>query len=556
MDMRSRLTLALAALALLATSAVALNKLPPQGEEEVVHEIRPVTIWVVDADVEPVASAEVRLHPLRSDLRGTVRGERITDGLGIATFEEVPVGRWAVSVRGENHRYDGVEFDVPPSGDPPLVEVLLFGLGRVSGRVVNSEGAPTEGVSVVARHIFESDRAFRALDFHSWDRTDAEGRFDLSGLLWGEHRIMIWANQVEDLVVDRSQSHTHVMLTEETSEINLSTPFVADRLGERIIRGQVVDTVGQPVANAEVFVMRGGNRIDCLNDRVYGGLIERSGDQPRFTTDAHGRFAVYHSMSDQYVGGIVASTEDDRLAVVDLQDTTSWSGDPGWQTLMLTEPVMVQGRVAQDQVPYHGGSVVAHVQTSPPASSRGVIHIPPRDVPPVGVQFFWAANPDLEGRFEIGPIPRGITVQIRAFGHSRRGEVQVVEIPMSGDSRQVEIELQPPVRPHQLVVHVIDAVTEEPLPDAHVTGTGITGGAPIIGLLGEPVLLYYADWHPREHWIGAEAEGYSMLTIEGIPAEPWVEPVRPSMDRPPHRGWRIPLPPEDMTEVRILMTRE
>jgi protocatechuate 3,4-dioxygenase beta subunit len=553
--MRSLLVFSLIfALTLLSISAAALNKLPPPGEEEVVREARPVTIWVVDADDEPVASAEVRLHSLRDDLRGTVRGEQITDAMGIATFEEVPVGRWAVSVRGEDHRCDGVEFDVPPTGEPPLVEVPLNGRGRVTGRVVDTEGQPVEGLHVVARRDLASERRFRVLDFHTWDRTDEGGFFELSGLLEGDHTIIAWTHGNEEYERLRSQRPVEVQITARRQAVELEEPLQVRRREEIAIWGQVVDTGGNPVEGAEITLLRSDGRTHFRGSHIMeGGLAAMREDQPRVRSDAMGQFHFSSLHADRSVAGLAASAEDGRIAVLPLLAPQSGRVDSdrlrGPHRLVLTEGVMIQGRVLREGAPFRHTDAVA-VALSPQAAESPGPHVT------LGMVFHWFDRPNLQGDFELGPVPRGTTVLLGTQPTRVRGPLPLLVVPLEGDPPFTEIDVGQLLRPLRLVVHVVDAATGEPIPNALIQSAGRCNGTPIIGLMGEPVTLSFAGGIQGEPWIGAVAEGYTMHTLEGLPAEPWVEPVRPGMDRTPHRGWQIPLPPEDMTEVRILMTRE
>ncbi|MBN1477075.1 hypothetical protein JXA47_10000, partial [Candidatus Sumerlaeota bacterium] len=284
-----------------------------------------------------------------------------------------------------------------------------------------------------------------------------------------------------------------------------------------------------------------------------GGLAAMSEDQPRVRSDAMGQFHFSSLHADRSVAGLLASAEDGGIAVLPLVTPQSGRVDSeilrGPHRLVLTEGVMIQGRVLREGAPFPYTDAVAVALSPQDAES-------PIPSASLGMTFHWFNQPNLQGVFEMGPVPRGTTVLLGTQPTRVRGPLPRLVVPLEGDPPFTEIDVGHLPGPLRLVTHVVDAATGEPIPNALVMGTGRCNGTPIIGLMGEPVTQFFTEGDRGEHWIGAEAEGYTMLTLEGLPAEPWVEPTRPGMDRPPRRGWRIPLPPEDMAEVRILMSRE
>jgi hypothetical protein len=124
-----------------------------------------------------VATVHTRLRralvKLRDDLR---RRDRRGWSAGLLAVAGVPSGGGALLVP---------DFAFPPGGERRLVVALTPG-EVIAGRVIDHDGAPAVGIRL----------RIRAVEVLAWipnhaalARTDADGRFEISGLLPGKHRI-------------------------------------------------------------------------------------------------------------------------------------------------------------------------------------------------------------------------------------------------------------------------------------------------------------------------------------------------------------------------------
>jgi hypothetical protein len=535
-----------------ASPEVALAKLPRGDAPEPPREVRPVTVWVVDAAGEGIPGVNVRLRPLRWDLWSYAPAPRTTDEQGLAQFDAIPLGRWVVGARGEDHRSDAVEFDAALLGEAPLVEVPLIGTGRIAGRVTSSGGAPMPGIAVVARRKYDPDRSFSMVDWDAYDRSDEQGRFEITGLVPGGYLVGAWHD--DDLLGRSAWADVIVTAGESNPAVEIEEPFIVDRIVATALRGRVVDALGQPIAGAQVTLL--STRGKWPGDMINGHLVERplaelASGEPSVNTGADGRFEIPVTLRPGLIIGLLASDERGRLAVADLQPVHAGEirrdiyGD---QEMLLTDPVMVRGTLMRGDQPVTWVDVVAHVENIewhiPPAGSR----TRPFSMPYCGFRFLWSDAPDLQGHFEIGPVPRGIALRLGpAVGATSDLQRPRVQVPLNGEPAPVTLQVPESSSIH-LTVHVVDAGGQS-IPNAEVTGTGHVNGAAIIGAQGEPIrLLFYHDRSSNPNWLGARAEGYTMSDLEGIDHSPHLDPQAGEFT-----GWTIDLPQEGEAEVTIHM---
>jgi hypothetical protein len=296
---------------------------------------------------------------------------------------------------------------------------------------------------------------------------------------------------------------------------------------------------------------------------VAEGLLAQSPSQEHVFTDELGEFKLLLSGRADQISSLCASTEDGRLAVIDFQ-RAQWSNTRAdnllfnYHRLVVTEPVMLKGTLLRGESPISWASVTATVvhrdwHRLPPGSPQGAYSIPS-----AGFYHYWLAWPNEEGMFSIGPIPRGVEVALNpGFGSNPGDTSNVATIPPEGEPLHVTLTLAEPPASPRVTVSVIDATTGELIPNALVTGTGRCNGTPLIGALGEPLLLHMGtdrvDGAGRVMWLGAEVEGYAMTRLEspsGLLGTPWNEQESGQL-----RGWLMNLEPGEVAEVKILMNR-
>lgn len=152
-----------------------------------------VTGRVIDAGGTPIADAVVLLdHPL--DLRGSIctpprwrnAVEVRTDREGRYVFPNVLGATYVLTVRHPDFGpEDTAEFVAPSSGELSRPAVVLQRGGRIRGRVLLPNGEPDAKAIVVANPRVGAHGAVTAQIV----KTDADGRYDISGLEVGEYRV-------------------------------------------------------------------------------------------------------------------------------------------------------------------------------------------------------------------------------------------------------------------------------------------------------------------------------------------------------------------------------
>jgi len=123
----------------------------------------------------PVADARVSLLPLS---KGTRAGTR-ADAKGEFHFDAVTPGRYRIDVSKPG--YAASAMTVACDGDSTVL-IRVAKAGRIRGKVTTADGEPAQGARVFAL-------ARKSGWAESTERTDDQGRYDLSGLPLGEYAI-------------------------------------------------------------------------------------------------------------------------------------------------------------------------------------------------------------------------------------------------------------------------------------------------------------------------------------------------------------------------------
>ena len=149
---------------------------------------------------------------------------------------------------------------------PIVVSLRAATMGTLRGRVIDGSGKPVAGAKIgmsrmLAAGVRSEPWKYRMNTMHV---TDAEGRFELSGIHQGSH-VAIYVNKTgyAGLWSDR-------VTFGKSAEVTL--PDLKLRKATRQLKGRVVNADGQPIAGATVFV----------HDFA----------QQQTTTDANGRFQL------------------------------------------------------------------------------------------------------------------------------------------------------------------------------------------------------------------------------------------------------------------------
>ncbi len=198
---------------------------------------------VVDEKGGAVVGARVRLRVASAVAEGVTtsggrfRLRRVAPARS-ANLEAEKIGFTPATVRGLNLKPG------PPQNLPDLV--LRRGL-HGHGRIVDPGAAPIAGVEV--RSAPEADKG--KLDFRFGDPppspdavTDAEGRFEVTGLEPGEYRLLLWREGFADKTV--------AALPVQRDSRNEWAPIILERGAP--IAGRVLTAEGKAIADAHVHV--------------------------------------------------------------------------------------------------------------------------------------------------------------------------------------------------------------------------------------------------------------------------------------------------------------
>lgn len=232
---------------------------------------------VVDADGVPLAEVLVWIgsRPTRSDPdRLLTTG---VDGLFDARLTCAP-GLHVVNVTAPGHAVWREQFELV-AGDAHELDVILERSATLRGRVLDAAGEPVEGAAIA----YGQQPLEGYLQMNHWVRqdvpspeatSDAEGRFRLGGLPAGLQRI-----QAKGASARQGTAELRVeLLAGQTYEFDVQLD-----LG-RVIRGQVLDLLGEPVVGVRVRAS------------AESGVETTRGD----STDIEGRFLLTSLGGDSY----------------------------------------------------------------------------------------------------------------------------------------------------------------------------------------------------------------------------------------------------------------
>jgi uncharacterized GH25 family protein len=351
-----------------------------QKTEPVILRLRPagtIAVTVVDPKQQPVAGATV-------ELRGTDTQDLTTDGKGTATFTPVVPG--AYDVVADAPGFARAHTPVRLGEEKAEVTLALARGAKVSGKVVDDQGAPVAGARVV--YSGASDWSTQGDERKDGVVTAKDGRFELAALPAGSWRFV-------------ARHPDHAPGTSALITLDGVTPRdgVEIRLAPgATVRGHVVDTSGAPVASARV-------RIGLANASWIG-------EGPRQVySDDHGEFIVRGVPRRPLVAiAIAEDAASDSVAV----DTTG--GDANAVILKLDVTGTIAGAVVdQGGAPLEGVQVSAFPDFRAAASGGG-------DMAQWRLRGFPEELTDAAGHFTLTGLAKG-TYRVRATRsqHASRG---------------------------------------------------------------------------------------------------------------------------------------
>ncbi len=230
---------------------------------------------VVDAEGKPVEGALVTLDAIGH------RENVSTDATGRFRFHQPP-GTYQLKVTHERYRTHEQPLQLPSKE----VTVVLDAGGSISGRVVDAAGAPVVGadVTVMPAVLDEVLSQFEGGNLRA--PTDAEGKFEISGLLAGRLVVSATADSmgttVSDALVLQPGEHRDGLV------LTLDEPVD--------VRGTVLDEQRRPLAGARVTWDPADEKsalMGVLMDAVRGRVdqVLRFMPSPGFT-DSEGHYVV------------------------------------------------------------------------------------------------------------------------------------------------------------------------------------------------------------------------------------------------------------------------
>ncbi|MCI0585683.1 MAG: carboxypeptidase regulatory-like domain-containing protein [Planctomycetes bacterium] len=224
-----------------------------KGERKDVGEIRLtregiVTGTVTDPDGHPVAGARVSIEidPARMFRAPLLFQEEKADEQGRYRLGGLPEGKVRVLASADGWREGrSEEVDARPGATVERVDVRLLSGRAIAGRIYSRDGKPLAGAQVFAVPDEGSGPARRSFSVWRRDgvRTDASGRYELSGLAEGTYRVEAEA-----------EGFAHGSLP-AVSVGNSSADLTLDPLSR--LSGRVVDGVtGKPIPSFKARAVR------------------------------------------------------------------------------------------------------------------------------------------------------------------------------------------------------------------------------------------------------------------------------------------------------------
>jgi protocatechuate 3,4-dioxygenase beta subunit len=295
-------------------------------------------VSITNAEKKPVEKASVSVHQEETDQWLHCRSDK--DGLAKIRLLAGDYQMRGVHKEGYSSSQEQNAITIQEN-ETVRIDIELAEAPKITGTVRDDAGKPVEGASV---KMFPGGS-------HNEVKTDTKGRFDLA---WDPGR---WGSQQSDTVHCLVVRHTDRNLA-AVQEVEEDTKTVDIKLAKGVVfSGVVVDTEGEPIAEAKITVMLRMSRWgSSITDWRRGGAV----------TDAKGKFEV-KAIPPERKYSVQASGEGYGKHQVDAfaDDAEDGRLDVGRLTLTLAN-LSVSGIVVDsDDKPASGARLYAYGEGQP-----------------------------------------------------------------------------------------------------------------------------------------------------------------------------------------------
>jgi hypothetical protein len=293
-------------------------------------------------DVEHRGVPGVEIEALSQS--GTIACTGVTKSSGKGEFLIEGLAEGLYTVRITPAHYDASPLQRVEAGDTN-VEIELFELGTVTGRVVDSNGQPLTSFVVKARTANEVSKAYGAVTAQRAVKSANDGRFELKGVPEG-------AYVIEGLAQGFASSFSD---TFNVTQGIITSDIVVRMTRGGSLSGRVVNSYdAAPVAGAEISTVD-NDYIDGQIWELFGALEPSATTKTKVYTDADGRFSIEVMTPDVYQVQISALGYS-PLAVKDVQVVEGQMNE--MPPLTLIKGAVIRGIVyGPGKAPQPGASV-------------------------------------------------------------------------------------------------------------------------------------------------------------------------------------------------------
>jgi hypothetical protein len=195
---------------------------------------------------EPVPAAKVWLE---REPGSAAAASTTTDGSGCFVLSRVPWGRWYVraSIPGSNVGCDF--FYLSPARPEAFASLRVGDAARIRGRVTGPDGKAIAGAHLVSENDLRFD--WYIPEFTVFAAADADGRFELDGVLLGPTTVRAWAPGF-----DVAEQRLHL-----AAEATLDFALVQGKGSSVTVRLRDASAAQLAAARATIMYMHSGTRL-------------------------------------------------------------------------------------------------------------------------------------------------------------------------------------------------------------------------------------------------------------------------------------------------------